>query len=110
MTTYNAKPQLFFMTPSCLQNQYHLGDSYTLPSTAAAYGTSLAMFRTQLLCAFRKEKKKLLRRFHFSAAGFFLITANFLAPANQHQLSQESLLFWTLTPEPHGRSCLSSAA
>jgi hypothetical protein len=24
------------MTPSYLQNQYHLGDSYTLPSSAAA--------------------------------------------------------------------------
>ena len=27
MVSYNAKPQLLFMTPTYLQNQYHLGDS-----------------------------------------------------------------------------------
>ena len=55
MTSHIAKPQLFFMTPSCLQNQYHLGDSYTLPSSAAAQGTALAISGTQLLCAPRKQ-------------------------------------------------------
>jgi hypothetical protein len=43
------------MTPSYLQNQYHLGDSYALPNTAAAEGTTLAIFGTQLLCAPRKH-------------------------------------------------------
>ena len=41
--------------PSCLQNQYHLGDSYTLPSPAAARNTTLAISGTQPLCAFRKH-------------------------------------------------------
>jgi hypothetical protein len=45
---------MFFMTPSWLQNQYHLGDSYTLPSTAAAQDTTLGIFGTQLLCDLRK--------------------------------------------------------
>ena len=36
MASHSAEPQLLFMTPSCLQNQYHLGDPYTLPSPAAA--------------------------------------------------------------------------
>jgi hypothetical protein len=30
--SHNTKPQLLSMTPSYLQNQYHFGDSYTLPS------------------------------------------------------------------------------
>jgi hypothetical protein len=55
MTSHSAKPQLFFMTPSCLQNQYHLGDSYTLPSPAAARDTTLAISGTQLLRAPRKH-------------------------------------------------------
>jgi hypothetical protein len=45
------------------------------------------------------------RRFHLNDAGFFLITTDFLAPANHHQLFQYSLLFWTVNPEPHGQSC-----
>ena len=32
----SAKPHLLFMTPPCLQTQYHQGGSYTLPSTATA--------------------------------------------------------------------------
>jgi hypothetical protein len=55
MTSHHAKPQLFFMTPLCLQNQYHLGDSYTLPSPAATQGTTLAISGTQLLCAPKKH-------------------------------------------------------
>ena len=81
MTSHSAKSQLFFMTASCLQNQYHLGDSYTLPSPATAQGTTLAISGTQPLCS----QKTLLRRCHLNDAGLFLITANFLAPANQHQ-------------------------
>ena len=36
MASHSAKPQLLCVTPSCLQNQYHLGDPYTLPSPTAA--------------------------------------------------------------------------
>ena len=43
---------------------------------------------------------KTLPRFHLSDTCPFLITTNVLAPANQHQLSQYFLLFWTLKPEP----------
>jgi hypothetical protein len=38
-----------------LQYQYHLGDSYTLPSTAVACGTTLSISGTQLLCDLRKH-------------------------------------------------------
>jgi hypothetical protein len=55
MDSHSAKPQLLSVTPSCLQNQYHLGDSYTLPSPAAAQGTTLAISGTQPLYAFRKH-------------------------------------------------------
>jgi hypothetical protein len=51
----STKPQLFFMTPSFLQNQYHLGDSYTLPSTATAWGTTLTIFGKQLLRILQKH-------------------------------------------------------
>ena len=54
MASHSAKPQLLFMTTSYLQSQYHLGDSYVLPSIAAAHGTTLAISGTQLLCALRK--------------------------------------------------------
>ena len=81
MASHSAEPQLLCVTPSCLQNQYHLGDSYTLPSPATAQGTTLAISGTQPLCS----QKTLPRRCHLNDAGLFLITANFLAPANQHQ-------------------------
>jgi hypothetical protein len=42
------------------------------------------LWNTVCLCS----QKTLPRRFHLSDAGLFIITANFLAPANQHQLSQ----------------------
>jgi hypothetical protein len=54
IASHSAKPQLHFMIPSYLQSQYHLGDFYTLPSTAAAQGTTLAISGTQFLCALRK--------------------------------------------------------
>jgi hypothetical protein len=44
------------------------------------------------------------RRFHLNEAGLFLIIANFLAPADQHQLYQ-FFPFLTLESEPHGWSC-----
>ena len=55
--------------------------SYTLLSPSTAQGTALAISETQPLCF----QKILPRRFHLSDAGLFLITTNFLAPANQHQ-------------------------
>ena len=68
------------MTPLCLKNQYHLGVSYTLPSPAAAQGTTLAISGTHPLCALRKHFPEDL-----NDAGIFLIPFNFLVPANQHQ-------------------------
>jgi len=38
-----AKPQLLSKTPLCLQNQYHLGDSYKLPTPAATEDTTWAI-------------------------------------------------------------------
>jgi hypothetical protein len=49
------------MTPLCLQNQHHLGDAYTVPNTAAAWGTTLAVSGTQLLCALRKHFQKIFQ-------------------------------------------------
>jgi hypothetical protein len=42
------------MTPYCLQNWYHLADSYTLTSPAEAQDTTLAVSGAQLLSALRK--------------------------------------------------------
>jgi hypothetical protein len=80
MASHSAVPQLLCVTPSYLQNQYHLGNSYTLPSTVTAQGTTLAISGTQPLCS----QKTLPRRCHLNDAGLFLITTSFLAPANQH--------------------------
>jgi hypothetical protein len=54
-----------------------------LPRPAATHGTTLAICRTQL---FLWSQKILPRRSHLSDVGPFLITANFLALFNQHQL------------------------
>jgi hypothetical protein len=43
------------MVSSCLQNQYHLGDSFTLPSTAVAEGAILAISGTEYLFALTKH-------------------------------------------------------
>jgi hypothetical protein len=48
LASHSAKPQLLSMTPSSLQNQYHLDDSYTLPGLSSISGT-------QLLSALRKD-------------------------------------------------------
>ena len=85
MASHSTEPQLLCVTPSCLQNQYHLGDPYTLPSPATAQGTTLAISGTQPLCS----QKILPRRCHLNDAGLLIIT-NFLASANEHQLSQWS--------------------
>jgi hypothetical protein len=54
MASHSAKLHLLFM-PSCLQNQYHLGESYIVPNTAAAGGSILAISGTWLLCALSKH-------------------------------------------------------
>jgi hypothetical protein len=51
MASHSAEPWLLFTTPSCLQSQHYLGDSYTLPSPATAQGTTLAISGTQPLCS-----------------------------------------------------------
>ena len=56
LASHSAKPQVFFMTPSCLQNQqYYLCESYTLLSTVAVQSITLAISGTQLLCDLRKH-------------------------------------------------------
>ena len=70
--------------PFITSKSVHLGISYTLPIPAETWATTLAINGTQApLCSL-----KTLPRFHFNDAGLFLITVNFLALANQHQLSQ----------------------
>ena len=79
MASHSAKSQLLSMTLSCIQNQYHLGDSYTLSSPAASMKCNLGhLWNAASLCS----QKTVPRRFHLSDAGLFLITTNFLAPAN----------------------------
>jgi hypothetical protein len=81
MASHSAESQLLCVTPSCLQNQYHLGDPYTLPILLQQEYNRGYLWNTASLCF----QKTLPRRCHFNDAGLFLITANFLAPANQHQ-------------------------
>jgi hypothetical protein len=60
------------------------GDSYTLSSPAVRASYNLGyLWNTASLCS-----QKTLPWFHLNDACLFLIAANFLAPANQHQLSQ----------------------
>jgi hypothetical protein len=47
----------------------------------------LSVSETQLLCAESQETHP--KRFHLSDAGLLLITASFLAPVDQHQVSQK---------------------
>jgi hypothetical protein len=81
MASHRAEPQLLCVTSSCLQNQYHLGDPYTLPSPAAPEVQPWLSLEHTTLCF----QKTLPRRCHLNDAGLFLITTNFLAPAKQHQ-------------------------
>ena len=92
LTSHNFKPQLLSMTPSCFQN---------IKSSCSMRCNLSYLWKIFSL----GSQKTLPRRFHFSGTSFFLITDNFLAPANQHQLSQKTLLFLTLKSEPHGQSC-----
>lgn len=54
-----SKPQLLSMTCSCLQNQYHLSDSYILPSPATCRrsisGTQVVYIYIFTFCAPRKH-------------------------------------------------------
>jgi hypothetical protein len=63
----------------------HLGDSYAIKFSFQHKGTTLVASGTQLL---RADPEETLPRFHLSDGGFFSIIANFLAPADRHQLSQ----------------------
>jgi hypothetical protein len=68
------KPQPLSMTPSCFQNQHHLGGwlshfQIQLPSG----GTTLTTAGAQPLCA---DPKETFPRFHLSDAGLVLITAD----------------------------------
>jgi hypothetical protein len=56
---------LLHITKSCSCTRYNFG----------------YLWNTASLCS----QKTLPRRFHLNDAGFFLITANFLAPGNQYQ-------------------------
>lgn len=61
--------------PVMLQNQYHLGDADTLPSTAA-------IMRHNLSCLWNTvsvPSGNTSRRFHLNDSGLFFITSNFLA-------------------------------
>jgi len=80
MASHSAEPQLLFMTPSCLQNQYHLGDSYTLPSPAAAGVQPWLSLEDSFFVISENSSQKMSPQF----TGLFLITTKFLAPAKQH--------------------------
>jgi hypothetical protein len=54
MASHSAKPQLLCVTPSCLQNQYYLGNSYTLPGPATAQVQPWLSLEHSL-CALRKH-------------------------------------------------------
>ena len=89
MDSHSVKPQLFFMTLSGLQNQYQLGDSYILPSTAAAWGTTLAISRTQFFVLSENSSQKISPQWCWS-----LLNHRFLAPANQTVVRVVSFFSW----------------
>jgi hypothetical protein len=60
MASPSVKSQLFRRIPSCLQNQYHHDDSYTLPSTITTQSTYSAISGSQLLCVLRKHFPEVL--------------------------------------------------
>jgi hypothetical protein len=76
MTSHSTKPQLLFMTSSYLQN--HI----------TKYSSSLSYNHGYLWSTALYSQKTLIMSFYLSDTGLFLITAKFLAPANQHELSQ----------------------
>jgi hypothetical protein len=83
---HSAKPELPSMTPSCLQNWYHLGDFCTLPSSAASVRHNLGhLWITASMCWLCENTSYNIspQCYHF-----FLMTSNVLGWADQHQLSQ----------------------
>lgn len=54
LASHRIKPQLLSITPSCLQIQYHLHDSYTTKFSTVK-DTTLATYGTQLKCAESQE-------------------------------------------------------
>lgn len=90
--TKTAPSQMVFSgLPQCqasavlLQNQHHVHDKYTLPSSAATmrYNNNY-LWNTVSRCS----QKTLLRRFDLNDAVLFLNTTNSLAPVKQCQISQ----------------------
>lgn len=73
--TQDSFHNLSILKLSCLPNQYHLGNSYTLPSLAANFRCSPSPLRHRFYVPALKKHVP-LHRFHPSNAKLFLITAN----------------------------------
>lgn len=73
------------ITPSGLQNQYHL---VTLMPWATRSRYNFGHLWTQLLCD--DSPQETLARFHLNIAGLFVITTYFSTPANQYQVLEQS--------------------
>lgn len=106
VVSHGAKAQLLYQTPLRLQSQYHLGDSYTGSSSSAGERYSLAISRTQLLCAETEKRSPedfssvvLVLSLDNSSApltsidcpskatasfNFSIVTADFLSPAEKN--------------------------
>lgn len=97
---HSVKYQLLSTVPSCLQNQYYLGDCHTLRSPAASMKYNPDGLEHSL-CP--DMEQTLPRRLHLNAAGLLLITANSWGPANQHPLSEQTTGFTSgiLVITPH---------
>ena len=78
--SYSAKPQLFSMTPSYSQKQYHLSDSYILHIIKPICQQDIYLWNIASLCS----QKTLPKRFYHSDADLYFITINFLGLDNQH--------------------------
>lgn len=92
---HSAKPRLLSMIPSCLQNQYHLGDLHC-QALLPAWGTS---FRNTVSTCLHEET--LSRRLHLNDPSLFLITANFSASVivakQRFHFSSSGILLLTAT-------------
>lgn len=110
LAPHSAKPQLLFMTPSCLQNQYQWETLTHYQVSLQARGTTLAhtnysFYLLTLRKHFSEDFSSVInhsqflsprwpalivpakRRFHFSHSGLLFIRANASALANQnHEL------------------------
>ena len=68
--------------PTCLQNQNHLGNSYTLSSSAASMSCKCTFLRATDSFFAPSWKKNAPRKFYLSDFDFFLNTAKFSPPAS----------------------------